>query len=567
MTDDARRQIMMNRRRALASIGAVGAAGLAGCSSQGGESTEATETSGDGGDGGGEDTPTPTPKQQASGTLKFGQAKAPVELDPITLNDVPSSEVAAQVFSGLYTYDEQTALVPDLAKGDFETSKKSSDAAPGTRYTVEIKEEATFHNGDPVTAEDVKYTLEAPVEEETENAAGVNMIDTITAIDEKTVQIDLDFPLGPFKHRLARLVVPKSVREQDKEAFKTNPVGSGPFKFAEWEQGSLAKVERWDDYWGEPKALVEAVDFKPVKESTTRLTTLQNGDNQIVKSVPPKLFSTVKNLETASIQSVPGISYFYLAMNCKEGPTSSKKVREAIDYTFDMDKAVSNFVEPAGSRQYSPVPTSIAETFDFPVEEWKQIPHDKDIEKAKSMFDEAGVPTDYNWKIIVPPDDKREQIGITVSNGLKDAGFENVSVQRLDWGAFLDRYITGKESDYNMFTLGWAGLPDPNSFAFPLFGRTEDTLGVTNGTYYGANSQRGKDAAEQFKQARQSPDREERRQLYIEGFTKVLEDRAHLASYNLKNTFGVRDEVNDFLAHPVDQFHLSSGTNNVSLDQ
>jgi peptide/nickel transport system substrate-binding protein len=232
-----------------------------------------------------------------------------------------------------------------------------------------------------------------------------------------------------------------------------------------------------------------------------------------------------------------------------------------------MDQAVSNFVEPAGSRQYSPVPTSVAETWGFPLDEWESIPHDKNIEEAQALFDEAGVPSDYNWKIIVPPDDKREQIGIAVSNGLKEAGFDNVSVQRLDWGAFLDKYITGKETDYNMYTLGWSGVPDPNSFAFPLFGRTEDTLGVTNGTYYGNNSDRGKTAADNFAKARETPSREERKALYEEGFRMVLEDRAHISSYSLKNSFGVRSEVKDFLPHPVDQFHLSEDTNNVSLDQ
>jgi peptide/nickel transport system substrate-binding protein len=203
----------------------------------------------------------------------------------------------------------------------------------------------------------------------------------------------------------------------------------------------------------------------------------------------------------------------------------------------------------------------------MPLEEWEAIPHDKNIEEAQALFDEAGVPMDYQWNIIVPPDDKREQIGVTVSNGLKEAGFSNVSVQRLDWGAFLDKYISGNQDDYNMYTLGWSGTPDPDAFTYFLLGRTEDTLGVTNGTFWGNNSQRGKDAAQMFVEARESADREERQQLYQEGITMALEDRAHIPSYNLKNSFGVRDYVKDFTSHPTDQFHIFSGHNNTYVEK
>ncbi|MFB6127987.1 MAG: ABC transporter substrate-binding protein [Halolamina sp.] len=546
MTDEnAASQVMMNRRRMLSSIGLAGAASLAGCVSGGG---------GGGGSGGGK--------------LNFGQSKGPIEFDPIVLNDVPSAEVAAQVFEGLYTYDEQTGIVPELADGQPEVGSKGSGAADGTRYTVALKDAATFQNGDSVTAEDVKYSFEAPVDEETENASSFNMIESISVMDETTVQFDLKYPYGAFRHTLTASVVPKSVREEDKEAFNTeSPVGSGQFEFDDWQEGQFARVTRWDDYWGEPVANVAEVEFSPVEESTTRITTLNNGENHIVKGIPPKQYSTVEGMEGASVQEVPGIGYFYLAMNCMEGPTTDKTVREAIDYTFSMDDAVSNYVEPTGIRQYSPLPASIADTWDMPTDEWESIPHDKDIEQAQQLFEEAGVPMDYSWNIIVPPDDKREQIGITVSNGLKEAGFDDVTVQRLDWGAFLDKYVTGSEDDYNMYTLGWAGTPDPDAFTYYLFGRTDDTLGVTNGTYYGNNSESGKEAAEKFVQARESADREERKRLYEEGITTVLEDRAHIPAYNLKNSFGVRDSVSDFLAHPADQFHLVTDHNNVSLDE
>ena len=542
----------LSRRRILQGLGSASIVGLAGCS--GGNGGETTTTEGDGND-------TTTTQSMSGGKLKLAQVKSPIEFDPIILNDVPSEEVAQHIYNGLYTYGEGTEIVPDLATGE------PSVSSDGTEWTVTLRDDATFHNGDPVTPEDVRYSFLMPVEEETENASELNMIDSID-IDGQNITFNLAYPYGAFVHNLVWYVVPKSVREEDKDAFNTSqPVGSGPFEFVDWQEGDYVTLQRWEDYWGDDQPNLAEVEFVPVEEGTTRVTTLRNGENDVVKEIPPKLWSTVEGLDAATVDSVPGIGYFYLAFNCMEGPTSDPVVREAVDYTFDMDQAVSNFVEPTGLRQYSPLPRPIAEDWDMPLDEWEQIPHGKDIDAAKELFDEAGIAMDYQWNIIVPPDDKREQIGVTVSNGLQEAGFTNVSVQRLDWGTFLDKYVSGNEDDYNMYTLGWSGTPDPDAFTYFLLGRTDDVLGVNNGTFWGENSEKGVEAAQLFADARESADRAERQQMYQEGITMALEDRAHLPAYNLKNSFGVREYVDDFASHPTDQFHLFSDHNNVSVNK
>ncbi|WP_348607486.1 ABC transporter substrate-binding protein [Halobaculum rarum] len=555
----------MNRRTFLTGTGAAGVAAVSGC--LGGDGGQSDGETTDSGDDSGSDTDSDTDSgddsgSMSGGTLNFALVKSPLEFDPIVLNDVPSDQVASQIFEGLYTYDEGTGVVPELATGEPEVNDD------GTVYTVTMTTEATFSNGDPVTPEDVKYSFEAPVDEETENASEFNMIDSIETEGDDTIVFSLKYPYGPFMNTLAAgRIVPMSVREDDKEGFNTqSPMGSGPFVFDGWQEGDYVDLVRNEDYWGEPMANLEKIHFTPITEATTRVTTLRNGENDIVEEIPPKLYSTVRDIDDASIDEVPGIGYFYLAFNCNEGPTADPRVREAIDYSFSMDTAVEQYVEPTGVRQYAPTPASITEEWGFPIDEWEQIPHDKNIDEATALFEEAGVSMDYNWKIIVPPDDKREQIGISVSNGLKEAGFNNVSVQRLDWGAFLDAYVTGNEDDYNMYTLGWSGTPDPDAFTYYMFGRTDDTLGVTNGTYYGEEGS-GAEATQKIVDARQSADRDERKQLYTEAITTILEDRAHLPAYNLKNSFGVKDYVNDFTSHPVDSFHLVTDNNNVSIDK
>ncbi|WP_227355197.1 ABC transporter substrate-binding protein [Haladaptatus salinisoli] len=515
----------IKRRRLLQGLGATGVAALAGC--------------------------TGSQQSNSGGNLKLAQVKSPLEFDPIVLNDVPSAQVADRVFEGLYTYDSGINVVPHMATGKPKVSNN------GKTYVVEIQQGAKFQNGDPVTPEDVKYSFEAPVKEETENAAELNMIDSITKTGDRTVKFDLKYPYGPFMNSLTWSIVPKKVREKNKKRFnKKKPVGSGPFKFDDWQEGKFARLSRWDDYWGKPMPNLAKVEFTPIEEPTTRLTSLQTGESDVIEEIPPKLWQQVQNMSDASIASVIGMGYFYLAFNCKNGPTTDPKVREAIDYCFDMDQAVSNFVEPSGVRQYSPLPKQIAEKWGMPLNKWKQIPHDKNVDKAKTMLDDSDkVPDNWNANIIVPPDDKREQLGVTVANGLKEAGY-NANVQRLDWGAFLEKYVSGKPSDYNMYTLGWSGTPDPDAFTYYFF--TKEAHGTTDGTFYnGVNKQ--------IVNARRSADRAERKKLYTNAITKLLQDRAHIPAYNMKNSFGMKNKVNGFKAHPVSSFVLSTDYTNASI--
>ena len=95
-----------------------------------------------------------------------------------------------------------------------------------------------------------------------------------------------------------------------------------------------------------------------------------------------------------------------------------------------------------------------------------------------------------------------------------------------------------------MYTLGWSGAPDPDAFVYNLL--SQETDGVTNGTFHGYD-----EASEKLSQARESADREERRQLYIEATTTLLEERVHIPAYNLNNSYGVRNAVEGFSAHPI----------------
>lgn len=540
----------VSRRDLLRATGVSVPVLLAGCSSNAGDG--GPTDSGGQGDGSGTDAS----PSSSDATINIGQALNPVRFDPIMQLSNPDALVANRVFSQLYTYGEGTNVVPNLA-----TSMPTIERE-NTRYIVEIVDNATFHNGDPVTADDVAYSFLAPIEEETPLLGIFSVIDSAEAVDETTVQFDLANPYAMFQHVLTHQVVPKAVREADKQAFNTQqPVGSGPFKFVGWEESNYVRLERWDDYWGPELPNVAGAEFTPITESTTRVTNLKTGDVDVIETIPPKLWETVEATQNTSISAVESVGYFYVAFNCNEGPTADKRVREAVDYSFSMDEAVRRYIEPAGIRQYSPLPGPMIEEWDMPIEEWKKIPNQKDIAQAKALFEEAGVPADWDARIIVPPDDNRENIGLSIANGIKEAGYE-AHVERLDWGAMLSQAYTGKAEDYNIYVLGWVRYPDPDDFMFNLF--HEDAEGVNQGVYY-----ENDEVMEQIKGARQSTDRAVRQRLYESAITTLLEDKVHLPAFNYKNSYGVKSTVSDFQAHPVSPQNprLLTSYNNVSVSE
>lgn len=491
-------------------------------------------------------------------SITITQQVEPLEWDPVVINDVYSLQIAMNVYDGLYEYDSDLSLVPKIASDMPEVEQD------GTRFIFPIKEGVTFHNGDELTAEDVEHTFLAPVEESTENSAEVNMISNTEIIDDYTLQVDLEFVYGQFTTAtIARHVVNKSARLEDREAYNLeNPIGSGPYEFVDWEQGNFVEIQVNEDYWDQDEVglpNIENVVYEPVDEDTTRITRLQEESSEIIMGIPSQLWSDVEDMDHAYIESTESISYFYLAFNCNEGPTATKEVREALDYVFDMDSFIQEQVEPAGVRARTPVPPGIADTWDFPAEEWNdQYSNDVDYDQAQQLLDEHA-PSDWEPLIIVPPDDLRELLGEVVQSGLEEAGY-SATVQRIDWGPFTERYQSGDADEFNLYALGWAGEGDPDAFMYPLF--HEDNAGTTQGHFY--DNQEVHDA---ILTARQSSDFDERRQLYLDAIEQILADKVHLPAYSLRNSMGILNEVEDIQAHPASEYNprIFSHYNNASI--
>ena len=560
----------VTRRRLLRGAGFVGAATLAGCSGLDGgpepnpptgtgETTEPTTA-----------TTGATTEAASGGVLRLGLSARADGYDPRTLSVGRGNFLLGHVYQALYAYDESTGLIPMLAAGEPEVGDD------GTTYRVELAENARFQTGDAVTAGDAKRSIEAVISRADGGPSGV--VDSIEAPDERTVTVSLAEPYAPLPHVLAAApVVPggdlpaagatgagttgegttgDGSGDGNGDGGGT-PAGSGPFRIAE-RTGDAVRLERWDGYWGTPKPALSGARFRSVPEPTHRLNTLKAGRNDVIEEDHPSIWRQVALIDRARLVATPGLRYFYLGFNCRAGPTADPTVREAIDYATSLDEAVADFVEPTGTRLYSPLPIPLAEDWGMPVDEWAEIPHEKDVERAKELLGGTDtVPADWAPRIIAPETRTYERLAIAVANGLGELGYEP-TIRHLGGDEFAGAHVSGDAEVYDLFLSEWTGIPDPHAFTYPLFVPAAE--GSTNGVHY-----RNDTVTQKLERARRASDRETRATLYEEAITTVLEDRVHLPIYTRKRGFGVRRYVTDFLAHPVTGFSLVSGYNNVRM--
>ncbi|MBX0296411.1 ABC transporter substrate-binding protein [Haloarcula nitratireducens] len=516
----------LSRRRLLTGLGTAGATALAGCS--------ANPTTPDGGD------------------LRIGTLHPPVTLDPIEIRDVGSAQMAEKIFDSLYAYDESTELVPQIATGRPQTDESDR------RYTVEIREDATFQNGQSVLAEDVKYSFEAPVEEDTPKSWRFDMIESIETPDDRTVRFNLAYPYPAFTHSLTHEIVPKSVREAGREKFAEEPVGAGPFEVRHFSKEKKAKVVRWKDYWGEPKPAIAKITAIHQESPITRMMSLVSGRNRIIEPVSPRIRDLLSKRNGTNVGLREGHSTYHIGFNLNDGPTTDETVRKAIDYCIDMDKEVEKFIAPVGERVHSPLPEEMAEEWDMPLQKWRDMSVPRNTSKAEQLFSEAGVNKEI--EILVPKDPKRKEIGRKLATGIREAG-QRASVSPTSWEGYLEKHVSGSASDYMVYIDGTHGGPDPDSFVYQTL--HHDQEGKTQGIFYD-----NADLMERIKRARKTSDREKRRGLYESIITEALEDRALLPAYSYQNSFGYKDTVEGFRIHPNAQLNprVVSPNNVISID-
>lgn len=328
---------------------------------------------------------------QRGGTAVMVLGSEPQTLSPDTTNSVPDVAAACLIYDGLVRFKTGFEIVPGLAK--------SWEISPdGLAYKFEL-ESAKWHDGQPVTSEDVKFTLEEISSKYGPrfNAAG-KFIDGIETPTPRNVTIKLKKPFAPFLFSLAceqnAAVMPAHVlRGSDirgHQAILTQPVGSGPFKIAEWVRGSHITLVRNPDYWRKDEPYLDRVVIQIMPDASSRLLSLRADEvDYIVPDYMP--LSAVQMLKDDAQFQVHEVSYpgsDLVILNTRNPALSKPEVRQAlllaVDRKFIHDKVFFGL----GSVPHSSFDTRLW-AYNEAVDYEQMYPYDP--ERARRLLDTAGL--------------------------------------------------------------------------------------------------------------------------------------------------------------------------------
>ncbi|WP_307728820.1 glutathione ABC transporter substrate-binding protein [Alkalicoccobacillus plakortidis] len=400
------------------------------------------------------------------GDLVIDMGAEAVSLDPHLANDVPSGNVASNIFDRLVTFDEEMNIEKSLAK-DWEQ-------VDDLTLRFELEEGVTFHDGEPFNAEAVKANIDRVTDPDIASPRGYlfTNISEVEVIDDYTVEVKTDEPFAPliysFAHNGGGMISPKSIEEdyaameEGKEpgsVINNHPVGSSYFEFESWDTGQQIKLVNNEDYWGEP-AKLDSVTFKTVPEDGTRLADLETGSAHVSDPFSPSDVERVKGTDGLDIIESNSMGIEYIGFNTQKAPFDDKRVRQAISMAVDNEAIIENLLNGYGVPAIGPMSPQII-GFDDTVE-----PLGYDPEKAKELLAEAGYPDGFKTSIWT--NDKRERVDLVtyLQQELGKIGIE-VETETMEWGSYLDRTNSG---DHDMFVLGWSASTGDADYALsPLF--------------------------------------------------------------------------------------------------
>ncbi len=371
--------------------------------------------------------------QAAQTDITIGMQLEPPNLDPTAGAAAAIDEVVyANVFEGLTRFASDGSVKPALA----ESWEISDD---GLTYTFTLQSGVTFHDGSTFNAEDVKFSLDRSRAENSTNAQKqlFDGIESIEVPDLQTVVINLSAPNGALLFNLAwGDAIVMSPDTFDKA--KTEPVGTGPFKFSRWVQGDRIELEKNPEYWG-ASAKLEKVTFKFISEPTAAFAALMAGD---VDAFP--VYPAPENL--AQFEADPRFSVVVgstegetiLSTNNKQAPFDNKLVRQAVAHAINrqeiIDGAMFGYGTPIGTHfaPHHPAYKDFTDNSSY------------DVDKAKELLKEAGFEDGFKTTLKLPPPSYARRGGEIIAAQLRQVGIE-AEISNLEWAQWLEQVFRGKD--------------------------------------------------------------------------------------------------------------------------
>lgn len=398
---------------------------------------------------------------QRGGTVVYARQQTTENLNTLQLVNGNGDIFASNLlFQGLTRPDP--AGSPTVQGAVAEKWEVSGD---GKTYTFHIRPGIKFSDGTPITAEDVKFSLDRfgdPKVNVTLAAVAVGYGST-EIVDDSTVKVNLEFPVASFLFNISifpGFIVPKKALEEQGEAFWKDPVGSGPFQLKELARGSHVTFERNPNYWESGKPYLDTVRFDFATDSNSRLLSLKGGQAQIADGIPFSQVNALKASKEVTLQTAKAPLFVGLWLNHKRAPLADLQVRQAMQYALDREE-----INRAIFRGVGTIPNSqlMALKYDAPASEVK--PYALDVAKAKQLIGQSKFPKGFDISVGYPAGyDYYKQLGLYLQNAWAQLGIK-VKLLELDQASLSERFYEG---DYDMvfpYSQFTSDLPVPDEYA------------------------------------------------------------------------------------------------------
>lgn len=472
----------------------------------------------------------------AKDTLIVGIENESSRLNP--LYDEDHDPTLSLLFSGLTKHDENTKIVPDLAKS-WEVSKD------GLTYIFNLRDDAFWHDGVKFSAQDVKFTIEKAKDKTLNTPALVNyeMVKSVEILSDYKVKITLDTPFPPFLDALSFGVLPKHLldgKDINSDAFNENPIGTGPYKFVSWKKGENIEFVANEKYYkGVPN--IKKVFLKLVPDANVRLMQLKSGeiDVGLVDFSGVNLAKKSPNLEILKFKSA---DYRALMFNYKHEILKDKNVRIALNYFVNKDEIVKTLLHTQGSVANNPIENFIKsdKVYKFNPKKGDEILVKSGWKKNKNGIYEKNGKT-LSFEIYsFNSDPLRVAMAKLLSSELNKYG--------IDTKAYAKPKTAFKISEVDSFVIGWGSPFDADFHTYRIFGSFADSDINENGWNF--SHYQDKNADEALKKARSSAKWDERKGYYKKFLNALYENPPYIfvayLDYNLaynKNLTGIKTQI------------------------
>ncbi len=392
--------------------------------------------------------------------LRFGLSAAPINLDPRFATDATSARICRLLYRRLVDFDKSLLPVPELATWKQVTT---------THYRFHLGTDGRkFHNGDYLTAKDVKATYDFILDEKnaSPHKGNLGVIQKIQIIDDNTIDFILNKADTLFPGRLVIGILPTGMINNE-HPFNKKPIGSGSYKFIEWPQSGNFYIQRQSDG--------QMLEFVEVKDPVVRALKLVRGEVDLLQNdLSPELIAWLAKRSEVKITKAQGTTFSYLGFNLENKVTGQFAIREAIAYAINREEIIKYVIGNAARP---------ARSFMLPASHWAGHPslatYDYDPEKARALLAKLGFnaenPLQLSYKTSNNP--ARIRIATVMQQQLSKVGID-MDLRTYDWGTFYGDIKSGR---FQIYSLSWVGIKMPDIFQYVFHSKFMPPNGANRG--------------------------------------------------------------------------------------